>query len=282
VVVADDRQADHEAGRVVPGWYRDPWSSSRRPNVRWWNGTGWTTSVAPLDQPRDEFAPVPVRTGLLVLATLVVSLIGSRFLIEALVDFDWPIVVFVAIGALSGYGPPVIVALRLVRREGSPRFWFMGRWRVSDLGWGPLTWLACVVGQILAALVIEATGIPFTGNIEDLDSGDLPRDYLLSILVIGVIVAPVVEEVLFRGIVLRSFLSLGSWWFAVSLQGIFFGLVHADPARGSGNIGLVIILTVVGVVLGGSTWLLRRIWPAMIAHGILNAVALTLALSGWS
>lgn len=274
-----------EVGVVEPGWYPDPWShprsNSRRQVVRWWNGTSWTESTARVDSPAEEFSTLPVRTGVLVFATLVVSLVGSRLSIDVLVERDLPIVVLVAIGAIVGYVPPLVVALRMVRIPGRSRLWVAGRWRSSDLGWGPLTWLGCVVGQIVAALVVFAAKIPFVGNVEDLDSGDLPRDYLVSILVIGVIVAPVVEEILFRGVILRSLSTKGRWWSAVLVQGLLFGIVHIDPVRGSGNLGLVIVLSTVGVVLGFSTWHLRRIWPAMIAHGILNAVALALALSSF-
>jgi len=276
-------------GRVEPGWYPDPWSKRRpyrrasgadRPgDLRWWNGTGWTETVAP--GRGEEFEPLPLRAGAIVVAVLFVSLIASRILIDLLLTFDWPIVVFVAIGATVGYGPPLVVALVVGRRAGCSRLWFAGRWRMSDLGWGPVVWLSCVVGQVVVALVVVATGIPFTGNIEDLDSGELPRDYLISVLVIGVLVAPIVEELLFRGVVLRSLVGTMGHSPAVVLQGILFGAAHVDPMRGVGNVGLVLVLSTVGMVLGGATLMLRRVWPAMIAHGILNAVALALALTSF-
>jgi hypothetical protein len=68
---------------------------------------------------------------------------------------------------------------------------------------------------------------------------------------------------------------------AVGLQGVLFGLAHFDPVRGMGNIGLILVLSTVGCVLGGAAFLIRRIAPTMIAHAILNAVAMTIALSGW-
>jgi hypothetical protein len=34
-------------------------------------------------------------------------------------------------------------------------------------------------------------------------------------------------------------------------------------------------------VLGGAAFLIRRIGPTMIAHAILNGIAMALALSGW-
>jgi hypothetical protein len=68
---------------------------------------------------------------------------------------------------------------------------------------------------------------------------------------------------------------------AVGVQGALFGLAHFDPIRGRGNIGLILVLGAVGCVLGGAALLIRRIAPTMIAHAILNGVAMMLALSGW-
>ena len=68
---------------------------------------------------------------------------------------------------------------------------------------------------------------------------------------------------------------------AVAIQGVLFGFAHFDPVRGSGNIGLIMVLGAVGVVLGGAAYRFRRIGPTIIAHGIINAVAMTLALTGW-
>jgi len=68
---------------------------------------------------------------------------------------------------------------------------------------------------------------------------------------------------------------------SVGVQGALFGLAHFDPIRGTGNIGLILVLGSVGCVLGGAAYLVRRLAPTMIAHAILNAVAMALALSGF-
>jgi hypothetical protein len=67
---------------------------------------------------------------------------------------------------------------------------------------------------------------------------------------------------------------------AIVLQGVLFGVAHVDPVRGVGNIGLAMVLSGVGVALGGAAYLTHRLGPGVIAHAILNAVALTIALTG--
>ena len=80
---------------------------------------------------------------------------------------------------------------------------------------------------------------------------------------------------------LRGFAGVMPWGLAVTVQGVLFGLAHVDPQRGVGNIGLVMVLSAVGVMLGGSTYLLRRLGASVVAHAIINAIAMTVALSGW-
>jgi hypothetical protein len=42
----------------------------------------------------------------------------------------------------------------------------------------------------------------------------------------------------------------------------------------------LVVLSGIGVVLGTSAYLFRRLGPAVFAHAILNGIALALALSG--
>ena len=106
--------------------------------------------------------------------------------------------------------------------------------------------------------------------------------YVISLLVLAVVAAPIAEEIVFRGVVLRGLLSRNRVAIAVALQAVLFGAAHFDPVRGTGNIGLIMVLSSVGAVLGGAAFLVRRLAPTMIAHAILNGVAMAIALSGWS
>ena len=49
--------------------------------------------------------------------------------------------------------------------------------------------------------------------------------------------------------------------------------------RGTGNIGLVLVLGAVGVVFGGAAYLLRRIGPTILAHAIFNGVVMVIVLT---
>lgn len=86
----------------------------------------------------------------------------------------------------------------------------------------------------------------------------------------GVVVAAVCEEFLFRGLLLHLFSRDGGWWPAIAVTGGLFAAFHMDP------IGLL-PRTLVGVYLGLLVWRSGSIFPAIVAHGANNFVALMAA-----
>jgi len=154
------------------------------------------------------------------------------------------------------------------------------KFRWSDLGWGPLTWLAAVLSQSVLAAAVLVFDIPLSSNIDGAGDFDTDRSYLIATLVAAVIAAPIVEEIVFRGLVMRGFLSRMGPVAAISLQGVLFGVAHVDPVRGTGNIGLAMVLSGVGVALGAAAYFTHRLGPTVIAHAIFNGVVLTIVFTG--
>ncbi len=262
------------------GWYPDPGLGD---GLRYWDGWRWTTHVAfrrPPPPPPHPRLPLAMACG--ALAVIFASLVASRFVLQALADFEWPIPVYVVIAGLAGYGPVLVFCWWASRTMGSGSLRAdAGLYaRRGDWGWGPLTWLCCLAAQIVLGIVVVTTGIPFTSNTEAVDGPGATRGYVIALLVLAVVAAPVVEEIVFRGVVLRGLLERMGALPAVALQAVVFGAAHYDPARGAGNIGLLIILSGVGFVLGGASYRFRRITPTIAAHAIINALAMALALSG--
>ena len=262
------------------GWFPDPWNSS---GVRFWDGRAWTGHAAVPTTPRPPHPSLPIRAAWGAVITLLVSLIASRYLLRAISGYEWPIAVYVSIVAFIGYVPALLWCWYASRRWGTGRFrsdvGFKARW--VDAGWGPVTWVACLITQIMVGLIVVVLNIPFTSNIKEVSKLQADRGYVVSLLVLAVVAAPVAEEIVFRGVVLRGLLSRTGAVVAVGVQGALFGLAHFDPVRGMGNIGLILVLSSVGCVLGGAAYLIRRLAPTMIAHAILNGLAMALALSGW-
>src|SRR5207244_12083581 len=94
--------------------------------------------------------------------------------------------------------------------------------------------------------------------------------YVGNGLVVAV-VAPIVEELTFRGLGYSLLVRYGRWT-AIALVGIAFGLAH----------GLVEAFPFLAAFGAGLAYLRSRVdsvYPGMIVHGLFNAVALTVAVS---
>jgi uncharacterized protein len=280
------------AGRFGPpsgapaGWYPDP---SGGVSARYYDGYRWTSYVAGPGQspgrPRVEepHPELPLAVAIGAIAILTASLIASRELLDSLIDRDWNIVVYMVIAVVVGYGPSVAWMWYASRRWATGRVVSdLGiRFRWVDLGWGPLIWVSTVAAMGIAIGLMRVLDVPYRGNL-DVDNGSpFERDNtaIVALIVSAVVCAPIVEEALFRGAVMRGLLSSMAAVPAIGIQAVLFGAAHFDPDFGVESIGLILALTVAGVGLGLGCYLLRRLGPGIIAHAIMNAVAITVALT---
>lgn len=216
------------------------------------------------------------------IAVLVGSLVSSKYILDALVGFQWPVLVYVALLAVIAYGPSLWWCVYVSRRWGTGdlRADLGLSARLADLGWGPVVWLCAIGMQLAIAALVVGFGVPISNNTDAITEVQDDRTYVISIVITAVIAAPIVEEMVFRGVVLRGLRSRMPIVAAVVLQGVLFGAAHIDPLRGTGNVGLVLVLSGVGIAFGGAVALLGRVGPAMVAHALFNGVVLVIVLTG--
>jgi membrane protease YdiL (CAAX protease family) len=93
-------------------------------------------------------------------------------------------------------------------------------------------------------------------------------------LVVGaVVVAPMVEELFFRGVVLNALcLHLRRAWVAVVTSAVAFGCVHAQPQD-------ILPLVTMGVVLGYLRLRVGSVWVCVAVHALFNARMIVFALA---
>jgi membrane protease YdiL (CAAX protease family) len=95
-------------------------------------------------------------------------------------------------------------------------------------------------------------------------------------LLIGVLVAPICEEVFFRGFVLMGLLRALPVWLAIGLSALIFAVAHADPSSFP-------VLLCIGLALAFLRWQTRSLWPGIALHLInngLGALLIVLAMHG--
>jgi membrane protease YdiL (CAAX protease family) len=95
--------------------------------------------------------------------------------------------------------------------------------------------------------------------------------YIANGIVIAV-VAPIVEELTFRGLG-YSLLARYGRWTAIIGTGVAFGLAH-------GLVNAFPFLAAFGIGLAYLRSRVDSVYPGMVVHGLFNAIALTVAVSG--
>jgi len=78
--------------------------------------------------------------------------------------------------------------------------------------------------------------------------------------------APIWEELLFRGVILQALLTRWSTWLAIAVSSVLFGLIHLHPVHG-------VIALVIGIALGAATVVTGSIWAAILIHIVNNVLA---------
>lgn len=89
---------------------------------------------------------------------------------------------------------------------------------------------------------------------------------LVFVVVVG---APVVEELVYRGLLQGAFTRRCQEWLGVAIVALWFAVIHFQPIETPG-------LFLVGMVLGSCALLTRRLGMGIVAHMAFNATGLVL------
>jgi membrane protease YdiL (CAAX protease family) len=279
----------------APGWYTDPWYPG---SLRWWDGQVWSPhTVARMAGPfeaqlpaldvavaalkAEDAAPWGIRPVLVPLLAYVVLIVTGT-------------VVSNTVAPTHGNGARVfdVVANVILEASLALAVYFGGRDVARRYGgWGrafglrPPRWrdlLPALAGigiafgaRIVIAIVANvATRGAATKQAENIHIQS--ASVFTAILLVGVVViaAPIVEEIVFRGLLLRTFLRRMSFWPAALLSTLIFGAGHTYEV--TTLTGAITLALVVGS-LGLTNCLLNRhtdrLVPGMIVHATFNALA---------
>jgi uncharacterized protein len=163
----------------------------------------------------------------------------------------------------------VAAAVLLASRAGRPRPAEFGLRRTrlrAAIGWMALAFFGYLALSALWALLL---------NLDE--QQDLPKELgadestvaLVAVCVIVTVLAPLAEELFFRG---YFFGALRNWrgpWPAALITGVVFGAVHASSAP----VGFLLPLALLGFLLCIVRWRTASLLPCIALHAINNAIA---------
>ena len=219
------------------------------------------------------------RSGLLAVALISV---GASIVLGAGLQLLWrsPWAATVATGlVMIGMAVPVVVALRGSRPAGLLRF------RPADLLFGlGLGLLLRLVQGLLESAAGGSNALPSFTRID----GRLAPMWPLVEVAAPVVLAPVIEEFFFRGVLLVAFYALlrrpvgapAAGAVAVLVSTAAFVLGHGLGGRLP--VDVVATLALLGLVCSLLVMLTGRIWGAVLVHATFNASFVALALAGTS
>ena len=211
-----------------------------------------SSSASPVDR-SDRRRGLQLALGIVLFVVAQVVMTG----LAALIGGPWALLLGACVGAALGIGGYLLVVGPI---GGSPGLGLRGRGKLAELAVGLVLGTALMV--LAAGLIALLGGYRVTGF--------SASPQLLAPLAIG-IGAGFVEEIMFRGVLLRV---LDSWlgsWAALAITSLLFGLIHLLNPGASIMTALGLVIEA-GVLLGAAYLLTRRLWLAIGIHIAWNTV----------
>lgn len=166
--------------------------------------------------------------------------------------------------ALTTVFSSVITFIIFIRAKWTP----VSRTYLASKPWFSLLWVALFALGLIMPLEFfyEKIGIEMDPQYQHLFEGIMKEPW--GYVAVG-IMAPLVEEVIFRGAILRTLLALlgkKRCWIAILISAALFGLVHGNKAQ-------FVNAMLLGIVLGWMYYRTKSIGPGILLHWMNNSVA---------
>ncbi|HVA44170.1 MAG TPA: CPBP family glutamic-type intramembrane protease [Acidimicrobiales bacterium] len=295
----EDQAAGESRAGALPGWYPDPWRVAPH---RWWDGQRWTPILrgpygeawplfAPLRPPVP--APAPFRTkgpgikggGVAAVGAAVGYALSTVVAITFAVASsghlslgDPGLLLTSQVGLWIGFLGAVVVASRRNGTSSLTTDYGLSWPRLSDLGLGVVGGVAGrMIPTVLALLIALAGGLSSSASrqaptiLGTQPQGDFGWAVVVLLAVVG---APLVEELLFRGLIQGAFSRRTGAVPAIFITALIFSFAHIfneGPAA-------PLLIFPSGLILGYLRYRTGRLAAGMLAHATFNATLFLILL----
>ncbi|HKY54292.1 MAG TPA: CPBP family intramembrane glutamic endopeptidase [Anaerolineales bacterium] len=223
--------------------------------------------MQPVPEPEPRVYSIPWSVTDTWIGVLLLSLLNVGLLIFALGDSRTEVVQSAALIFIQlAYLLPLLVVFAWRRVHWKHLGFGQFDWNTLGLGCGLL--IASYIIIIFHNLILMALGIDTQGEaiFRFFDALESPWWFFF----VGAVLAPIVEEVFFRGFVFQGFRQRYGWVNAMILSSVIFAAAHLD---------LVAFLPtfILGCLLAYMYQRTNSVWPGVILHFLINAFGLCAA-----
>jgi hypothetical protein len=207
--------------------------------------------------------------GVAVVAVVIASALLAIPFAVAGADLDGG--AFVITGTIVQDLVVITVAWFLAADLGRPdaRTFGLRPFRASALGWTFLALVAYLVLTSIYTVLVDPPSEQLPSGLEDADT-DLALALATGLLLIGI--APLAEEVFFRGFLYQAFRNSYGVLPGALISGLIFGAIHGEFFK-------LVQLAVLGVILALLFEKTRSLWPPIILHAVNNSLAFAYLMS---
>ena len=144
----------------------------------------------------------------------------------------------------------------------------------SILGLGCGLMLAAVLFNVIYAALLGLFGLQIQPDVAIMFN---QTEFPVLLLIGGAVIAPIGEEVFFRGFIFAGLQKRWPWPIAGAVSSLFFAIAHVVPTS-------FLPIFILGFIFAYLYHRSGSIWPAILMHMLTNSVALTVAYAvseGW-
>jgi membrane protease YdiL (CAAX protease family) len=199
--------------------------------------------------------------GLVVLSLLVVAAIPFAFLARS-GSLDLNFGLAISLGELLLLVPVWLLAMRRYGVGWDALGLRSFKWKMIGLGCGLM--LLSIAFNFIFGLFLGLFGLRIQPDLIPIFA-QLSSPWLL--LIGGAIVAPIVEEIFFRGFVFAGLRPRYGWQRAALISSALFALIHLTPTA-------ILPILLLGYIFAYLYQRSNSIWPAILMHSATNALAL--------